>query len=357
MSTKKSAILEQFQMDAGGDIEMAQAAVPVEESKEDIVLDFEAEPLVLEGNQAVVKKTKNMKGKAFIFTCFDMDAKDKLIELCNKKHAEKRGIIMLRFQGEVCPTTGRPHIQGYIELTCPQRISALVKWLPGAHFEVRKGTPDQARDYCMEEDTRVAGPWERGVYGGAQGKRSDIDGARDAILAGATRREVYNVHSEVAAKYPRYVDTMLRFAREDAVDKILEIEALYPYQQLVLDLVEEEPDSRTVNWFYDPVGNHGKTYLSKYLVDAKGAFYTNGGKSVDLAYAYNGESIVIFDYVRESEEYVGYGVIEQLKNGIAMSTKYESVTKRFQIPHVIVMANFMPAKGKLSQDRIKLITI
>jgi len=249
------------------------------------------------------------------------------------------------------------HIQGYIELTGPQRLSALTKWLPGAHFEIRKGTADQARDYCMEEDTRVAGPWERGTYGGAQGKRSDIDDARDAILAGASRRDVYNMHSEVAAKYPRYVDSMIRYAREDSVDKVLEIVARYPYQQTLLDLVDEEPDSRSVYWVYDSVGNHGKTFLSKYFVDAKGAFYTNGGKSVDLAYAYNGEGIVIFDYVRDSEEYVGYGVIEQLKNGIAMSTKYESITKRFKIPHVIVMANFKPTAGKFSEDRIKLIEI
>jgi len=249
------------------------------------------------------------------------------------------------------------HIQGYIELSCPQRVSALIKWLPGAHFEVRKGTPDQARDYCMEEDTRVDGPWERGVYGGSQGKRSDIDDARDAILSGLSRRDVYNVHSDVAAKYPRYVETMLRFAKEDAVEKVLILEPRDGFQRQLLEIIEGEVDPRAIHWVYDRVGNNGKTYFSKFLVDSKGAFYTNGGKSVDLAYAYQGEGIVIFDYVRDSEEYVGYGVIEQLKNGIAMSTKYESITKRFNIPHVIVMANFRPAMGKFSDDRIKLIEV
>jgi len=249
------------------------------------------------------------------------------------------------------------HIQGYIELKCPQRMSALTKWLPGAHFQVRKGSPDQARDYCMEEDTRVAGPWERGVYGGSQGKRSDIDDARDAIAAGASRRDVYNVHSDVAAKYPRYVETMLRFAKEDAVEKVLIFEPREGFQKRIIEIIEGIVDPRTIHWVYDAVGNNGKTYLSKFLVDVKGAFYTNGGKSVDLAYAYQGEGIVIFDYVRDSEEYVGYGVIEQLKNGIAMSTKYESVTKRFNIPHVIVMANFKPHSGKFSEDRINLIVV
>lgn len=249
------------------------------------------------------------------------------------------------------------HIQGYVELTCPQRLSALQKWLPGAHFEVRKGTPDQARDYCMEEDTRVAGPWERGLYGGSQGRRNDIEQVREAILDGASRRDVYNMHCEIAAKYPRYVETMLRFAAEDRVKKILEFEPRFDFQREILEVVSGTPCDRSIYWVYDAVGNHGKTYFAKYLHDKFGAFYCNGGKSVDLLYSYTGQNIVVFDYVRDAEEFVGYGVIEQLKNGIAMSTKYESITKRYNVPHVIVMANFKPASGKFSADRVKLIIV
>lgn len=249
------------------------------------------------------------------------------------------------------------HIQGYIELKGPQRLSAMTAWLPGAHFEPRRGTPDQARDYCMEEDTRVEGPWERGTYGGSQGKRSDIAAAKESIEAGMSRREVYNLHSDVAAKYPRFVETMIRFVREEGVEKIRELEPRFDYQRQLLDVIDQVPDARSIYWVYDPVGNHGKSYFSKYLVDSKGAFYTNGGKSVDLLHAYEGQGIVIFDYVRDAEEYVGYGVIEQLKNGIAMSTKYESVTKRYNIPHVIVMANFKPQSGKFSEDRVKLMSV
>lgn len=249
------------------------------------------------------------------------------------------------------------HIQGYIELTGPQRISSLIKWLPGAHFEKRRGTPDQARDYCMEEDTRVEGPWERGVFRGSQGKRSDVDEVIDAVKGGMSKREVYYQHPTVAAKYPRFVDAIIAMEKESSVPKILVFTVKFPYQQKVLDIISEEPDSRSIYWVYDPVGNHGKTYLSKYLVDKHDAYYSNGGKAVDLLYAYSGQGIVCFDYVRDSEEYVGYGIIEQLKNGIAMSTKYESVTKRFNIPHVFVFANFRPNETKFSGDRLKMINV
>ena len=31
------------------------------------------------------------------------------------------------------------------------------------HLEIRRGTQQQARDYCQKHDTRVDGPWEYGT--------------------------------------------------------------------------------------------------------------------------------------------------------------------------------------------------
>jgi len=45
------------------------------------------------------------------------------------------------------------------------------------HVEGRRGTRDQAREYCRKEESRVdgGGPWEYGNFGlGGQGKRSDL---------------------------------------------------------------------------------------------------------------------------------------------------------------------------------------
>ena len=118
-----------------------------------------------------------------------------------------------------------------------------------------------------------------------------------------------------------------------------------------------EPHPRRVDWVYDPIGGTGKTHLAKHLVTTQNAFYTNGGKSTDVFYAYQGQRVVIFDFVRESEGFVNYGAIEAIKNGLMSSNKYESQLKVFPIPHLLVFANFQPAPGKLSADRINVIMI
>jgi len=51
------------------------------------------------------------------------------------------------------------HLQGYLELSTPRRMSFLKKLIPGAHWERRRGTKKQAIEYVSKEETRVQGPW------------------------------------------------------------------------------------------------------------------------------------------------------------------------------------------------------
>jgi len=270
-----------------------------------------------------------------------------------EQHPDERYVIWQREKGEA----GTEHLQGYAEFKKPLRLAGMKKWIPGAHFESRKGTAQQASDYCRKDESRIAGPWERGVMGGVQGQRCDLEDVKKLIADGASKREVYEQCSEAAAKYPRFVDALLTWRCEASAEKVLDFTAKFPWQQQVLEICDGEADDRAIHWVYDPQGNHGKTYLAKHLVDARGAYYTNGGKAVDLAFAYSGQPIVVFDYVRDAKEYVGYGVIEQLKNGILMSTKYESQIKRFKVPHVLVFANFPPDSEKFSSDRLRVLEL
>ena len=79
------------------------------------------------------------------------------------------------FQLERCPTTGRLHHQGYVELKKRQRYTAIMGRFPGGGngmwFGRRLRSRSAARLYCMKEDTRVpateeqaSGPWEWGDW-------------------------------------------------------------------------------------------------------------------------------------------------------------------------------------------------
>lgn len=269
------------------------------------------------------------------------------------------------WQREKCPTTGRMHLQGYLECKTKRRFNAVRTFLcngnPACRLDIsmRRRTAEEASNYCKKEEGRPYGEvHEEGVISQPeQGARSDLRAFMEAVKAGGTKRELMEEHPEVFARHMRFTESYMRMVKEDGHKKITDFTPRYSWQQDILDMVQGPADERTIVWVYDAWGGSGKTYLSRYLVDTHQAFYTNGGKGTDICYQYDFQKIVIFDYVRDSFDFVNYGVIEQLKNGILTSNKYESCMKRFDNPHVLVFANFKATEGKFSRDRIKLIEL
>ncbi len=121
------------------------------------------------------------------------------------------------FQGEESET-GTPHYQGYIEFTAVKRLAALTRYKQ-MHYEQRRGSRVQARNYAMKEDTRVAGPWEHGDWeAGGQGARTDLIAFKDAVKAGGTKRVMIDDHPLAMARYPRFYATIrstIRPVREE----------------------------------------------------------------------------------------------------------------------------------------------
>lgn len=105
-------------------------------------------------------------------------------------------------QKERCPTTGRLHWQGYIELKQVQRLSYLQKLIPHGHYEVRRGTRCEAREYCRKEESRVDGPFEYGVWvEGDRGRRSDLASVMAAISDERREVQLAEEFPEVWCKY------------------------------------------------------------------------------------------------------------------------------------------------------------
>jgi hypothetical protein len=137
----------------------------------------------------------DLKCRNYCFTIFlKDDEKYEIDELPEE-------ITYLIYQIEETPTTGKLHVQGYVELVKPMRINAVKKIFGNnsMHLEKRMGSQGQAVQYCKKDDTRVAGPWEYGEKG-KQGKRNDLDDLdklRDMSIT-----DFCVEHPRLAVKYP-----------------------------------------------------------------------------------------------------------------------------------------------------------
>lgn len=88
-------------------------------------------------------------------------------------------------QAEICPSTGRLHIQGYLE--CKERWTfhrvkrdVFEQYMPNACIAAARGTASQNRSYCTKPESRVPGT-EPVEIGDALGDAGDTHGAGRAL--------------------------------------------------------------------------------------------------------------------------------------------------------------------------------
>lgn len=262
------------------------------------------------------------------------------------------------FQTEVCPDTHREHLQGYVVLEKKCRNTTFARKFP-CHVESRKGTHTEASAYCKKEASRKVGTQftEYGEYVTSAGGRTDLADFRDAILSGSTNWELIEYFPAQVAKYPRFVQLVRNEKLQRTV--LQELPVFQPqlgWQFTLSQQLEAPPNSRIVIWRWDSTGNVGKSYFALTYKPLE-SYIVTGGKHADIHYSYGFQKYVFFDWPRSNQESFPYGLVEQFKNGYFLSTKYESVGKRFHVPHVVVFANFAPDISQMSLDRWNIMDI
>lgn len=80
---------------------------------------------------------------------------------------------------------GTPHLQGYIELGKVARLSGMKKMHDTAHWELRRGTQQQAIDYCKKDND-----WQEIGEKANQGKRNDLEALKEEIMNGKSVDEI-----------------------------------------------------------------------------------------------------------------------------------------------------------------------
>jgi len=204
------------------------------------------------------------------------------------------GCVAWIFQLEqgACKT---PHYQGCIQFKNPRVWPK--KDFPEAHWEPCRSW-SKSVIYCQKLEGRLGGPWAHNV----------------------------------------------------AITPILKvISNLYPWQERVVGLLKEPPNDRRILWLWEKDGGVGKTQLAKLICATNpNAIYVGSGKSADVKYALatmlqNNKypEVVIFGMPR-SYVSINLSVLEEVKDGIFFSSKYESGMTLFNSPHVLVLANIPP---------------
>jgi hypothetical protein len=108
---------------------------------------------------------------------------------------------------------GTLHYQGCVCFTEKRSLAVVKRLLPRAHLEVMRGTPQESKDYCEKEDSRVAaddvpdglecndsiGVVPRSGRGG----RSDLDEVKALLDQGASMENVADNHFGSFVRYNR----------------------------------------------------------------------------------------------------------------------------------------------------------
>lgn len=97
---------------------------------------------------------KNSKGKRYVFTHF-FEPADLNLAIKNFKDFFRQKGAKYVWGEETCPTTGKNHLQGYVEFTTDVRITRLHKLYPKTNIDIAKGNRKQNDDYCTKEGKNI----------------------------------------------------------------------------------------------------------------------------------------------------------------------------------------------------------
>lgn len=273
--------------------------------------------LQLEGN--TIPPANTHKARAWFYTLnnYTEEEYQKILDYSQKP---KRKYIIGKEVGE----NGTPHLQGYIRLHGAVAFTTIKNLMPRAHIEEAKGNDKQNLIYCSKDKNFVTN---------IEDFEKDIS-SQERIM------------KRLLDKYENVV--------------------WRPWQKKVIDILEGPRNSRTINWVYDPKGNSGKSFLTKYIALTKDCVIADGKKENvfnqlnEICNEQNTEvSVVILDIPRycQQEYTLNYGMLEALKDGVIYSGKYKGGKVFLDEPHVIVFSNSEPEYERFTPDRWNVINI
>lgn len=263
-------------------------------------------------------------------------------------------IKFCQYEHEIAPSTGTPHLQGYLHFKKPLLKAEVLKFFDPKHgptIKRQRGTNAQNDTYTSKDNAGIV-RWGEPIPDG-QGKRTDLDLCVEDALDGVPLKKLRLEYKPTMARYGKFIEQIIEDNRELPTSDIME---LRPWQQEIWDYVNQvyAPPREIVFWV-DREGGAGKSSLCRHLLLTLGedVQVITEGTYRDIAYAISVKTrIFLFDLPRSFDgDKFEWSILEDIKNGLVTSSKYESKTKFFSIPFVIVFCNEV-YNHKFSHNRV-----
>lgn len=221
--------------------------------------------------------------------------------------------------GRETGTKNTPHIQGYLNFRNPRSFKNLKEKFSKIHLEKARGNDEQNFIYCSKENN-------------------------------------YDSNFQSNNQFTKMVKHLCLKEYDGVIWKT--------WQNDIINNLSFRPSKRQINWYWDFIGNTGKSFLCKYLCLTYPGVVIADGKKDNIFNQVNNcllhkviPKLIILDIPRTNIDYINYGVIEKLKDGCIYSGKYEGAVCIFPHPFVYIFANEKPEKNKISQDRWNIVNI
>lgn len=212
----------------------------------------------------------------------------------------------LVFGRELAPTTGTPHLQGYIYYKHQRTISAIAKQLKGIHLTQANGNPFANRDYCTKDNNFE----EYGTIP-KQGARSDIVEVKEAIKEGHGIRDLVENGT------------------------IINYQGLKLAERLITYYEKPRTEKPTVQWFYGSTGT-GKTRKAYELFpDAYTAMSTNRWYE-----GYDGHKAVIIDDMRK--DFCKFHELLRILDRYSLRIEVKTSSRQFVATDIIITSCYHP---------------
>ena len=183
-------------------------------------------------------------------------------------------IAYIVYGEEICPRTGKQHIQGYVEFNRVMSLTAIKRILGDnqVHVEPRRGSQKAAIDYCKKD-----GKYHEYGEPKTQGKRSDLEDCKRLLDEGASQLDIAEAHFGDFVRYNRglalYADLQARKRQKQRE----------PMPPEVIVYVGDSGTGKSHRCWHD---EDYQTDGYKYLCQAKDKVFFDG---------YEGESVLWFD--------------------------------------------------------------